>query len=188
MTPIWLGAKAPLILKSIKNFFLSIPVWVYAALLLLGLHWYGVWAAYHDGRTEERAVWEAAAKVEKARSDAALAATNLTIAREAAAIRASLTAALETTDDTTDRILDDLRTGVKRLRPRLTCPTVPTGPGAATGGDSATPAAGFTEADAAVAFGIARDGDKLGDQLNACIKQYNDYRQTVIDFNETIGK
>lgn len=96
-------------------------------------------------------------------------------AKAMAGIASSLEQSHADADAAKDRLIADLRTGNRQLQHRFTCPT--SLPAAATGAGDGQAPAGFTAADAEVAFGIAADGDDAIRDLTACQATVTEYQR-----------
>jgi hypothetical protein len=66
-----------------------------------------------------------------------------------------------------DQLLADLRRGAVRVRSKFQCPAVKE----SSPGELSEESSGFTQEDAAIALGIAREGDDAIRELNACVDQ-----------------
>lgn len=159
-------------LKAVWGWLTGLPWQVWAGLALCVALWgFGHWR-YNAGQDEVQTRWDAAEVAHKALYDEMAAQARVDEARWRADYDAAVSRLTKENDDAAaehDRVVAGLRAGTVRLRSRFRCPTggVPGAPGTAGGGDAAG-GAGFDEADAAVALGIARDGDAAIRQLTAC--------------------
>lgn len=166
---IWAAAAA----KVLK----AIPLRVWAGIALLAVlavgtaalrsHWISVGEARVQAKWDAatvKAIAEHAKRVEEVRLQEQAEAARQT------AIAWNLFQENQNAQAEIDRLRRDLAAGTVRVRERFRCPSpgrVPEAADAASGGDAAD-AAGFTEADAGIALGIAARGDEAIRRLTAC--------------------
>lgn len=158
MTAIWLFLK-------------GVPLWVWLGLgLIAGGLYYGH-TRFEAGAASVQATLDAHLAADKAATEAFNAETKAKDAAQAEAIaQIGFRYEREKADalDAKDAVIAGLRAGTVRVRDRFrTCPSLPKAP-AGTGVDNGEADAGFNQADAATAFGIAGDGDTGIIQLTAC--------------------
>lgn len=151
---------------------------ILTAVALAAMQWYGD-ARFSAGRNDVLAKQAQAA--DRARVDAAVSALNgyMAGAQAVATIDSNLERKHADAIAAKDHLIAGLQRGDVRLQHRFTCPAANgQAPAAVSAGDGQAEA-GFTRADAAVAFGIAADGDAAIDDLTAC--------QATVDLYQRIG-
>jgi len=129
--------------------------------------------AHMRGRHDVQVLWDA----DKAATTIVIEKMNTANAKREAELRESVAVAtatmkegIQNVETTYSRTIDGLRTGNLRLRKSFnTCANTLSTIAADPAGVPARPAGGFNDADAAVAFGIARDGDRGIVERNACV-------------------
>lgn len=158
---------------AVKAFFKAVPIKVWVGLLIAAVLIGSVLGYGHQrylaGEANIQAKYDAHLKLDKKAHDKAVQAAKDHEARDRQNI-ANITANYEQEKADAlakkNRVIDGLRDGTLRLRPRLTCGVPQTPVGA--GGIAPTDQAGFTRQDGEVAFGIADDGDTAIRKFNAC--------------------
>lgn len=154
------------------SFLRAIPPWVWlsiaACVVLLALRWH--WIGVGEDRTQVK--WdEAERKHALVYAEQRLAAQAIEARHRADFAAAVARLNLENSDALAahNRLVADLRAGNVRLRDRFSCPSSRLSPATAGAeGSAGADETGFNVADASVAFGIARDGDRAIRQLTAC--------------------
>lgn len=163
-------------MTAILLFLRKVPLWVWVALALLAAGLFYGHLRFNAGEASGKAVvqkkFDAHLAADKEATDKANAAYRAKEQKDRdrlAEIGFQYERDKMAAKDEADRVIAGLRNDSLRLRDRFrgSCPNVSQAPGSP-GIGAGQADAGFNEADAGVAFGIARDGDQAIVQLSAC--------------------
>lgn len=171
---------ALLVLKPVTDFLKAIPWQVWLAIGLIAAFLLHGYMAHREGYAEAEDHYKRIIKAQneanqKAIDEAKAAARDAERRHEKAldAVQNKLILERAIGYEERDRVINDLRAGNRRLQQRFTCPPAGRSGGVpaattGTGADNGTGGAGFTAADAEIAFRIAADGDDAIRKLQAC--------------------